>query len=132
MSDKDLIEDWIRHAKSDLVTARHMFEDVYPKEMEISAYHCQQCAEKVLKSFLVANDIDPPKIHNLRRLCSLCKDIDGEFSVLETDCESLNPLGADVRYPNELAPDETMAKAAIGRTQKIYDFCIAKINAMDT
>jgi hypothetical protein len=30
MPDKDLIEDWIRHAKSDLITARHMFEDVYP------------------------------------------------------------------------------------------------------
>jgi HEPN domain-containing protein len=100
-------------------------------ETEISAYHCQQCAEKALKSFLVANDIDPPKIHNLRRLCALCKDIDGEFSVLESDCEWLNPLSASVRCPNELVPDKIMAKTAIERTQKFYDFCIAKIKVMN-
>jgi HEPN domain-containing protein len=127
MQDKALIAEWIRYTKSDLNTARHMFEDVYPKETEISAYHCQQCAEKALKAFLVANDIDPPKIHNLRRLCALCKAIDGGFSVLEADCESLNPLGAVARYPNELAPDEAITKAAIERAQKVCDFCIARI-----
>ncbi|GMO21255.1 MAG: hypothetical protein Pg6A_08240 [Termitinemataceae bacterium] len=46
MDEKKLILDWLRHAKSDLNTSKHMFEDVYPKETEIAAYHCQQCAEQ--------------------------------------------------------------------------------------
>ena len=64
MADKELLADWIRHATSDLITARHMFEDIYPQETEISVFHSQQCAEKALKSFLYSNEIDPPKIHN--------------------------------------------------------------------
>jgi HEPN domain-containing protein len=130
MAEKELIADWIRHAKSDLTTAKHMFEDVYPKETEISAYHCQQCAEKALKAFLIANDIEPPRIHNLRTLCDLCKSIDAEFSVLEIDCVELNPFGSEVRYPNELAADESIVKAAIERVRKVYNFCTQKIEEL--
>jgi HEPN domain-containing protein len=127
MPDEEFIADWLRRAKSDLNTATHMFEDVYPKETEISAYHCQQCAEKASKAFLVAHDIEPPRIHNLIRLCELCKNIDAEFSVLEIDCHRLNPYGTEVRYPNELAPDEPIVKAAIERAQRVYDFCTRRI-----
>jgi HEPN domain-containing protein len=127
MAKKELILDWLRHAKNDLISARHLFEDLYPKQTEISAYHCQQCAEKALKVFLVANDIEPPRIHNLRTLCGLCEDIDAEFSILEIDCVELNPFGAEVRYPNELVADEQIAKAAIEGAQKVYDFCTQKI-----
>jgi hypothetical protein len=30
----DLAKEWLRYSKSDLSTAKHMFEDVYPKEIE--------------------------------------------------------------------------------------------------
>jgi hypothetical protein len=43
----DLAKEWLRYAQSDLNTANHMFNDVYPKETEICCYHAQQCAEKV-------------------------------------------------------------------------------------
>ena len=127
MPDKDFVLDWIRHATNDLIVARHSFEDLYPKQTEIAAYHAQQCAEKALKTFLVFHDIDPPKIHSLNRLCELCKNIDGSFSQIEIICARLNPLGAEIRYPNELAADEPVAKAAINDAQNVYDFCIAKI-----
>jgi HEPN domain-containing protein len=130
MPDKEFIADWIRHATNDLIVARHSFEDLYPKQTEIAAYLSQQCAEKALKAFLVANDIEPPKIHNLRILCELCKDIDANFTVMKDNCEQLNPFGAEIRYPNELAADEPIAKAAIERAQKVYDFCTQKINEL--
>ena len=60
MTALDLARDWLRFAKSDLTTARHMFEDVNPKECEISCYHTQQCAEKALKAYLISRGIDPP------------------------------------------------------------------------
>ena len=131
MTDKTFVLEWIRYASDDLFTARHMFEDVYPKRLGISVWHSQQCAEKALKAFLVANDIDPPKIHNLNRLGELCGNIDGEFFQIEIPCAKLNPLGAEIRYPNELAVDESAAKTAIEDAQKIYDFCAAKINLLD-
>ncbi|GMO21266.1 MAG: HEPN domain-containing protein [Spirochaetaceae bacterium] len=130
MPEIDLIKEWLRYANNDLISARHLFEDLYPKQTEIAAYHCQQCAEKALKAFLFFNDIEPPRIHNLIKLCELCKNIDAEFSIIKDDCDYLNPLSAEVRYPNELTPDESMVKSAIARAQKIYDFCTAKTNAL--
>ena len=44
MTALDLAKDWLRFAKSDITTAIHMFENVHPKETEISCYHSQQCA----------------------------------------------------------------------------------------
>jgi HEPN domain-containing protein len=126
MVEKEFVLDWIHYAKSDLITARHMFEDVYPKETKISAWHSQQCAEKALKSFLVANEIEPPKIHNLDELVKLCRNIDDGFSEIQNDCQKLNPYGAATRYPNELDIDETIAKVVIERAQRIYNFCVEK------
>jgi HEPN domain-containing protein len=127
MPDKDLLTDWLRYAAGDLITAKHMFEDAYPKQTEISAWHSQQCAEKALKSFLVACDIDPPKIHNLDELVKRCRNIDDGFSEIQGDCQKLNPYGAATRYPNGLGIDEEIAKVVIERAQRIYDFCVAKI-----
>ena len=31
MPDKDLLLDWLRHSVNDLISARHLFEDLYPK-----------------------------------------------------------------------------------------------------
>jgi HEPN domain-containing protein len=127
MPNKDLLADWIRHATNDLISARHLFEDLYPKQTEIAAYLSQQCAENALKSFLYANDIDPPRIHNLSKLCEFCKGIDDTFYEIEILCAELTPFGSEIRYPNELAADEHIAKTAIDKAQRIYDFCTAKI-----
>jgi len=59
----DLAKEWLKYAKSDLITAQHMFEDVNPKETEIVCYHCQQCAEKALKGYCILNGIEPLKKH---------------------------------------------------------------------
>jgi HEPN domain-containing protein len=64
MADSVVIADWIRYASSDLITARQMFENVYPKQTEIAVFHSQQCAEKALKSFLLCKGVEPPKIHD--------------------------------------------------------------------
>jgi HEPN domain-containing protein len=127
MPEPDLVKEWLRYANNDLTVACHVLDDLYPKQTEISAYHCQQCAEKALKAFLFFNDIEPPKTHNLIKLAGLCKDFSGDFSEIELDCRRLDPFGAEVRYPNELAPDESTAKAAIEQARRIYDFCAAKI-----
>ncbi|MDR0539754.1 MAG: HEPN domain-containing protein, partial [Spirochaetaceae bacterium] len=55
MPEINLIKEWLRYANNDLITAQHMFEDVYPKQTEMSAYHCQQCTEKGAKIGILAN-----------------------------------------------------------------------------
>jgi HEPN domain-containing protein len=123
-----MANEWLLFANNDLISARHLFEDLYPKQTNIAAYLCQQCAEKALKAFLVFHDIDPPKIHDLERLVHLCQSVDAGFLEIEIDCKKINPYGAASRYPGEIFVDDTIAKTLIERAQKVYDFSTAKIN----
>jgi HEPN domain-containing protein len=50
----DLVKEWFDFASNDLLAARHLFEDVYPKQLAISCFHCQQSTEKDLKDFYTA------------------------------------------------------------------------------
>ena len=125
----EFADEWLIFAHNDLISARHLFEDLYPKQTNIAAYLCQQCAEKALKAFLVFHDIDPPKIHDLEKLVHICQNIDASFSEIEEDCKKINPYSAASRYPREVYVDDGIAKTLIERAQKIYDFSAAKIHA---
>jgi hypothetical protein len=54
------------------------------------------------------------------KLCSL-------FSKLLDDCSDLTPYDVAVRYPNELAMDDVLAKLAIHKANAIFDFCTGKV-----
>jgi HEPN domain-containing protein len=124
----DLAREWLRYAQSDLNTARHMFNDVNPKEIEISCYHTHQCAEKSLKACLMVKGITPPYIHDLVELNNLCTVNESSFSTIQQYCASLNPYGVHVRYPNELAVDDSITKLSIDYAEKIFKFCESMIN----
>jgi HEPN domain-containing protein len=130
MSDSRIIQEWIKYSQSDMAAARYLFYNVNPKQTEISVFHCQQCAEKALKAYLVAHEIDPPKIHNLPILCKMCAEFDGEFLSLTNVTSDLNPYAVAARYPKQLVSDDTEVKAAIDKAQRIYDFCAAKIGVI--
>ena len=123
-SGKDLSNEWFRYANNDLIVARHCFENLIPKQTEIASYHCQQCAEKALKAFLVFNDIEPPKIHDLKVLCKMCQDIENSFTDITVQCAHLTPYSVTVRYPDELSPNEEMVKLAFSETLQVYNFCL--------
>jgi HEPN domain-containing protein len=131
MSDSSLIEEWLRYAFNDLLAARHLFEDLYPKQTEIACYHCQQCAEKALKGYLIDKDREPPRIHDLIKLCQMCMEHDNQFITIYDYCTVLTKFSSTVRYPNELAPDEAIAKHTIDKAQQVYDFCVSKIPEME-
>jgi len=128
MTTLDLAKEWLRYAKSDLNTAKHMFKDVHPKESEISCYHAHQCAEKSLKAYMIANEIDPPYTHDLVELIRLCAAHEKSFLTIQPYCVSLNPYGVQVRYPNELAVDDSITGQAIDYAEKTFEFCEKKIN----
>jgi len=91
MTELDLAKEWIRFAKSDLTTAKHMFDKVNPREIEISCYHAQQCAEKSLKAYLISKKMDPPRTHDLVELNNLCTIHNSGFSAMQQCCVVLNP-----------------------------------------
>jgi HEPN domain-containing protein len=100
---------------------------MYPKQIDISCYLCQQCAETALKGYLQFLGIEPPKIHNLRTLCEQCTEKDSSFQTIILLCASLTRYSNTSRYPNELETDDVVAKAALANAKTVYEFCLAKI-----
>jgi len=122
-----LHKEWIRHSTNDLITAKHLFYDFHPKQTEISCFLSQQSAEKALKAYIVFKNEEPDRTHNLILLCQKCMSFDNSFSQISDNCAELLPFAVAVRYPNELSPDDYIAKRAVNNAQKIYDFCLSKI-----
>jgi HEPN domain-containing protein len=127
MSDIKLAQEWFKYSKNDLISACHLFHDLYPKQIEIACYLSQQCAEKALKGYLFFKDTEPPRIHNLIELCQICMEFDSTFSEILDACSDLTPYGVAVRYPNELAVDDVIAQSTLSKVQIIYDFCAGKV-----
>ncbi|MDR3342991.1 MAG: HEPN domain-containing protein [Treponema sp.] len=61
-----------------------------PRPDEIICYLSQQSVEKSLKRFLVLQQIEPPKIHNLVELYHLCETFIADISNVKIYCNSLN------------------------------------------
>ena len=127
MSDVNLVYEWLKYSQNDLISAKHLYEDLYPKQTEVACYLSQQCAEKALKGYILFKNIEPPKTHNLIELCQICMSNVNTFSEILDACADLTPYGVAVRYPNELAVDDSIAKFAIDKAQIIYDLCAGKI-----
>lgn len=91
--------EWLVKAEQDLKYARLVLPN-YSDLFEVALYHCQQCAEKSLKGYLVFNDIRFEKTHNLETLIYQCETKDKAFSDLLSVAQSLTPFATDYRYPS--------------------------------
>jgi len=127
MQDNKFVAEWIKFVTDDLFVAKHLFYEVNPKQLYISCYHCQQCAEKMLKAFLISKDWELLKIHDLNMLCNLCIERDNSFEEIQELCAFVNPYGVEVKYPNNTELYDEIVKVILDRTQKIYDFCTTKL-----
>jgi HEPN domain-containing protein len=65
MSDPKLVDEWAQKAEGDFQTATRMMRWRKKPQLDSVCYHCQQCAEKYVKAFLVQHDVAFPWIHNL-------------------------------------------------------------------
>jgi HEPN domain-containing protein len=127
----ELVKEWFDFASNDLLAARSLFEDIHPKQLAISCFHCQQAAEKALKGFLVSKEVIPPKIHDLKILCKLCIEKDPSFDEISDMSSKLTIYGVASRYPGEMDIDETITQIVLTRAQTIYDFCVGKIAELE-
>lgn len=103
------VDDWVVKAEGDYRMAvalnlRH--KQPLPDGI---CFHCQQCADKYLKAYLVSKGMTPPRIHDLPDLLSLCRVYDATFAALAPDARLLNQYAVDVCYPGVTA---TIVEAA--------------------
>ena len=102
MSDIRLVQEWFKYSQNDLLSARYLFESIFPKQSEIACYHSQQSVEKALKGYLLFKNIEPPRTHNLVELCQMCLSNDNSFLQILDACSDLTPYGVAVRYPQRI------------------------------
>jgi HEPN domain-containing protein len=103
---------WIEFADRDLALAEHTAKTMWPIPHEIVCYHCQQFVEKYLKAFLVSKGQEPPHIHDLAKLASLCETENSDFRQIKQKCVILTEYGVQPRYPGYMEIiEEDMARA---------------------
>ena len=130
MADAEFVVPWIEKADNDIASARHLAENMRPLPAEIVCFHCQQAAEKYLKAFIVYNDQEPPKIHDLIELAKLCNNFNEDFSLLFPQCEYLSPFASRTRYPGASDPEEEDVKIALAYAARIIELVKSKMSAL--
>ena len=116
--DEGYLEDakeWLSFATDDLGVAKHLYETYYPRPLAIICFHCQQAAEKAVKSIIVLNGSQGgmPKKHDILLLLNQVKHmvmIDERFYDY---ADTLAPYGVAMRYPSDLVLEDRHAKKAI-------------------
>jgi len=110
MVDIEIVREWIAKADEAFEFARLNFEESKPFLGQI-CFHFQQAVEKYLKSYIIANELEFLKIHDLPLLLKTCLSKDPSFNQLREDCEFLTTFYVDTRYPvhwpTHFSPEET-------------------------
>lgn len=96
LNDKDP-EYWFRLAEKDEISAEILRRESGPPE--ISAYHCHQAAEKMLKGSLLLSHASVPFIHDLQRLYGILRECNSELADISNEIINLQSAYADLRYP---------------------------------
>jgi len=126
MDDKQIWIQWFEFAENDFEAAIILSLQAKPK-YEIICYHCQQCAEKMLKGYIASNNGRLLKTHDLVVLCEICANYDSEFEKIIGHCSDLTIYTSEVRYPNSLEIEPYHMQNAINDATKIKDFVLSKL-----
>jgi HEPN domain-containing protein len=125
MNNSQLAKEWFDIAELDLASANHLLT-MHPLPVEIICYHCQQSAEKYLKGFLVFQNHEVMKTHDLMLLISFCGEYDKEFEKLKEECLRLTDYSVNIRYPYSFDLNEKDVKLALIDAETIKSFVLKK------
>ncbi|MBO4318870.1 MAG: HEPN domain-containing protein [Treponema sp.] len=128
---KEVLE-WERFAEMDYITANHLDKTLYPKQMEIICYHCQQCAEKYLKALLDYLGYEIEKTHDLGNLANTISEKVLVPQDVLISCAKLTQYGVKIRYPQEFEMTDNHVKAAINDMEKVRQWCRSQIHNIET
>lgn len=98
MAEAELVKKWIKKAEEDFGYASKSLEEEFKYFPQI-CWHFQQSAEKYLKAYIVAFDLEFKKIHDLAALIKICEKKNAAFNSLIDDCKYLQKFYIETRYP---------------------------------
>ncbi len=109
------------------------------KRYNIACFLAQQSAEKVLKAYLLAQEVDHVWGQAISDLCKDAITFDSNFESIESSANSLDKYYIPTRYPDALpgsipskAFDEDDANKAISLAEKIVSFVKIKLEEIMT
>ncbi|MBN1646449.1 MAG: HEPN domain-containing protein [Spirochaetales bacterium] len=123
----DDLNEWIRLAKDDINSAKHLLK-LRPVPFEIICFHCQQCAEKALKTLLIKNKIEIIRTHDLLRLCDILSEKYSFDSILNS-CARLTNFAVITRYPfsKKIDLNKKDILEYISQAENILNFVLDKV-----
>jgi HEPN domain-containing protein len=121
----DLVSGWLLKAESDLTNARMCL--AAGQALDTACFHAQQAAEKYIKAYLTAHELDFPFIHNLEKLVELCAQLDPSFLSIKTLSQELTPYAVELRYDDEFWPSVETAHEALDAALAIKSFVIDRL-----
>ena len=129
MDSKDeLVQNWLIKAQHDLLAAKKLSiePEIYG---DIAIYHCQQSAEKAVKGFLILNDQEFPRTHDIRLLIQLAIRINPSFEYYQETSEILTPYATEFRYPSDvMQPNPEELEDALIKAEELFDFVISLLS----
>ncbi len=98
MVDPAVVREWIEKADEDyrFAEANLRMQDGFYSQI---CFHLQQAAEKYLKAFIIASELEFKKTHDLSQLLETCKEKAPSVEGLRKDSEFLNDFYVESRYP---------------------------------
>jgi len=126
MNDETLAEAhaWLAKAQGDLKAAK-ILSSSENGQRDIAIYHCQQSAEKAIKSWLVFREVPFQKVHDLERLLEVAHINSCPLTNLDEHARILTPYAVEFRYPGDIfEPEEEELQAALQLAQEVID-CIS-------
>lgn len=123
---EEVVRKWLIKAESDMKAAKHLFE---AKEIITDAicFHCQQCAEKYLKAYLVSKEIEPDKTHKLELLLTEYMRHEPSFVEIQ-DAKYLTEYAVEIRNPGDFYyPSDEEAREAYEMAEKVKKFVLSLI-----
>jgi HEPN domain-containing protein len=124
---ENLAKQWTKIAERDILTAKQGLET---KQIitDTVCFHCQQAAEKYLKAFLVKEQIEFSKTHNIMSLLNLCASVDQSFKKELSEADVLTDYAVEIRYPDDwYEPSMEETKEAYAIALKVKEFVLKKL-----
>jgi HEPN domain-containing protein len=117
---RELVHSWLLKASHDLGAARLLARCERPI-LDFAIYHCQQAAEKTLKTFLVFNDEFPEKTDDVDVLIQRAMPFESDLVALRAAAIRLTPYATLFRYPRPInVPERIQVEEALNDANSIY------------
>jgi len=122
----EVVKGWLKVAENDFASAGSLAKD---ELFESACFHCQQAAEKYLKSYLIAHKKQFLKVHDLEYLVKLSQKIDSEFEKIRKSAQMLTDFVIMYRYPLDepVTCSEGDFKRSYENMKRIRDFVLNKL-----